>query len=62
MPRLENTPYIFPSPVTGRSSTFLHLPGTRIRRRSGLTDVQLHELRRSFASFLVNKGVSLYVV
>jgi site-specific recombinase XerD len=27
-----------------------------------LEDVRLHDLRHSFASFLVNEGVSLYVV
>ena len=62
VPRLENNPFIFPSQVTGRPSTSLHFPWTRIRKRSGLTDVRLHDLRHSFASFLVNKGVSLYVV
>jgi hypothetical protein len=30
--------------------------------RAGLPDLRLHDLRHSFASFLVNKGVSLYVV
>jgi len=62
VPRLENNPYIFPSPVTGRPSMSLHFPWTRIRKRAGLTDVRLHDLRHSFASFLVNNGVSLYVV
>src|ERR1700683_5145558 len=62
LPRLESNPYIFPSQVTGRPSTSLHFPWTRIRKRSGLTDVRLHDLRHSFASFLVNRGVSLYVV
>src|SRR5580693_7415284 len=62
VPRLPNNPHIFPSQVTGRPSTSLHFPWTRIRKRSGLTDVRLHDLRHSFASFLVNKGVSLYVV
>ena len=30
--------------------------------RAGLPDLRLHDLRHSFASFLVNNGVSLYVV
>jgi integrase len=62
LPRTADNPYVFPSQVTGRPSASLHFPWTRIRKRCGLTDVRLHDLRHSFASFLVNKGVSLYVV
>jgi integrase len=62
IPRLESNPYIFPSPVTGRPSPSLHFPWWRIREQAGLQDVRLHDLRHSFASFLVNQGVSLYVV
>ena len=54
--------FIFPSTVTGRPSKSLHFPWTRIRKRAGLTGFRLHDLRHSFASFLVNKGVSIYVV
>jgi integrase len=61
-PRLDGNPYIFPSPVTGRPSASLFFPWDRIRARAGLSDVRLHDLRHSFASFLVNRGVSLYVV
>jgi integrase len=61
-PRIESNPYIFPSPVTGRPSASLFFPWDRIRERAGLPDVRLHDLRHSFASFLVNRGVSLYVV
>jgi integrase len=61
-PRIEGNPYIFPSPVTGRPSASLFFPWDRIRKRAGLDDVRLHDLRHSFASFLVNRGVSLYVV
>jgi integrase len=60
--RVEGNPYIFPSPVTGRPSPSLHFPWFRIRERAELLDVRLHDLRHSFASFLVNQGVSLYVV
>lgn len=62
IPRVEDNPYIFPSPVTGRPSPSLHFPWFRIRDRAGLLDIRLHDLRHSFASFLVNQGVSLYVV
>lgn len=61
-PRLEGNPYILPSEVTGRPSASLFFPWDRIRKRAGLGDVRLHDLRHSFASFLVNRGVSLYVV
>ena len=60
--RTDGNPFIFPSPVTGRPSPSLHFPWWRIREKAGLLDVRLHDLRHSFASFLVNQGVSLYVV
>jgi integrase len=52
-----DSPYVFPTRLVG-----LFRPWDRIRRRAGLADVRLHDLRHSFASFLVNQGVSLYVV
>jgi integrase len=61
-PRIDGNPYIFPSPVNGRPSASLYFPWDRIRKRAGLSDLRLHDLRHSFASFLVNRGVSLYVV
>ena len=54
--------YIFPAPTTSRPSPSLYFPWHRIRVRAGLPDLRLHDLRHSFASFLVNKGISLYVV
>jgi len=62
VPRLPDNPYIFPSPTTGRPSASLHFPWRRIRRRAGLDDVRLHDLRHSFASALVNDGKDLYAV
>ena len=62
LPRIAGNPYIFPSPVTEAPSPSLFYPFDRIRRRAGLADVRLHDLRHSFASFLVNRGVSLYTV
>lgn len=60
--RIPGNPYIFPSPITGEPSPSLHYPWVRIRDRAGLKDMRVHDLRHSFASFLVNEGVSLYVV
>jgi integrase len=54
--------YIVPSPVTGEPPPSLFFPWKRIRERAGLPDLRLHDLRHSFASFLVNRGISLYVV
>jgi len=60
--RAPGNPYIFPSPITGRPCASLFFPWSRIRAAAGLNDVRLHDLRHTFASFLVNNGVSLYVV
>jgi integrase len=60
--RIAGNPYVFPSPLTGRPSPSLWFPWQRIRTRAWLADVRLHDLRHSFASLLVNRGVSLYVV
>src|SRR5262245_2142889 len=61
-PRIDGNSFIFPSPINGLPSASLYFPWDRIRTRAGLPDVRLHDLRHSFASFLVNRGVSLYVV
>jgi integrase len=58
---IDGNPFIFPS-TTGRPSPSLYFPWHRIRVRAGLPDLRLHDLRHSFASFLVNQGISLYVV
>lgn len=42
--------------------TNLFYPWDRIRACAGLAKVRLHDLRQSFASLLVNQGVSRYVV
>jgi integrase len=62
VPMVDGNPFIFPSPVTMRPCTSLYFPWHRIRKRAKLEGVRLHDLRHSFASFLVNRGISLYVV
>ena len=60
--RIPSNPWIFPSPITGQPGMTLFTVWRRIRRRAGLSGVRLHDLRHTYASFLVNKGVSLFVV
>lgn len=62
MPRRPGVPWIFPNPRTGKPLVSIHQGWERIRREAGLADLRLHDLRHSFASFLVNAGHSLYEV
>ena len=62
VPRVAGNPHVFPAPSTGRPMPHLFFPWDRIRKRAGLTDLRLHDLRHSFASFLVNNGEDLYEV
>ena len=58
----HNNPYIFPNPSTGRPYKCLHAAWKLVRTAAGLPDLRLHDLRHSYASTLVNNGVSLYDV
>ena len=62
VPRTDGNRYIFPAPTTGRPMPQVFFPWDRIRKRAELNDLRLHDLRHSFASFLVNKRKELYVV
>jgi integrase len=62
VPQTDGNPYIFPAPTTGRRMPHLFFPWDRIRKRAGLTDLRLHDLRHSFASFLMNNCKELYDV
>lgn len=54
--------WVFPNPRTGKPFKNIYVSWDRARRRAGLKDVRIHDLRHSFASFLVNNGRSLYEV
>lgn len=62
LPSLGQSGYIFPSPQTGRPYSDIFRPWNAARCRAGMPEVRLHDLRHSFASFLVNQGHSLYEV
>lgn len=62
LPSLGTSEYLFPSPQTGQPYSDIFRPWDAARRRAGMPEVRLHDLRHSFASFLVNQGHSLYEV
>lgn len=57
-----NSSYVFANPNTLKPYTSIFNPWSTARHNAGLDDVRLHDLRHSFASFLVNNGRSLYEV
>jgi len=62
LPRLPGNDYLFPNPKTGKPFVSIFHSWDTSRRKAGLKDVRIHDLRHSFASYLINQGHSLYEV
>ena len=62
IPRRRNCDTIFFNPDTLEPFQSIYYAWDTARRKAGLADVRVHDLRHSFASFLVNAGCSLYEV
>lgn len=54
--------YIFANPLTLKPFNTVYYGWHAARVKAGLEDVRMHDLRHSFASFLVNAGCALYEV
>jgi integrase len=54
--------WVFANPSTGQPYSCISHTWNRARERAGMPDLRLHDLRHSFASFLINNGRSLYEV
>ena len=59
---VEGCPWIFASPETGEPYRCINHSWDTARNRAGMPELRIHDLRHSFASFLVNNGRSLYEV
>ncbi len=62
LPRQDGVPWVFFNPKTLKPPVSIFCAWNSIRNKVGLNNVRLHDLRHSFASFLVNSGRSLYEV
>lgn len=60
--RQPGNPWLFHGHAPGKPLSDLYLFWNKLRRKLGLSDVRIHDLRHTFASFLVNAGHSLYEV
>jgi integrase len=62
VPRVEGSPFVLPSFKGNGHLVGLQKIWEKIRKRAGLEDVRIHDLRHSFASVAVAGGDSLYLV
>lgn len=62
IPHDDDCPWVFPNPKTRLPYVSFFCSWDTARTKAGLADVRIHDLRHSFASFLVNAGRSLYEV
>jgi integrase len=62
LPRHEGCPYLIPNPDTMKPYTSVFHAWDNARRRAGLPELRMHDLRHSAASNMANSGQSLYVI
>jgi integrase len=62
LPRFDACSYVVPNPKTQLPYVSIFCSWNTARKQAGLPEVRMHDLRHSFASFLVNSGRSLYEV
>jgi integrase len=62
VPRQLGNPYIFAGARPGERLRYIDRPWRAIRKRAGLEDVHLHDLRRTVGSWLAADGASLPLI
>ena len=62
VPRFSGCPFVVPNPKTLQPYVSIFNSWDTARIAAGLPKVRVHDLRHSFASFLINAGRSLYEV
>ena len=62
LPRRTDNPWVIPGSKPGAHLADLQPPWERVRKRAGLDDVRIHDLRHSFASRALALGESLPMI
>lgn len=62
LPRIDKNPFVFAGDKKGSHLVGLQKIFERVKRRAGLHDLRIHDLRHAFASAAVMAGDSIYVV
>jgi integrase len=57
--RKDGNPYVFYSKTPGRAITEVRTAWNAVLKKAGIKDFRIHDLRHSFASFALKKGVPL---
>lgn len=62
LPRIDGNPFILPGRKPDAALVNVSKPWGRIRRKAGVEDVRLHDLRRTVGSWLAQSGNSLHLI
>lgn len=62
IPKIKDNPYVITGQIEGQHLTDMQRPWRRIRKRAGLGDVRIHDLRHSFASDALQLGEDLPMI
>jgi integrase len=62
LPRLRGCEWVFPGRNPAKPLNNPYKPWRKILQRAGITGLKPHDLRRSYASWMINDGISLEVV
>ena len=62
VPHLDGNPYILPGAISGHHLVNIDKAWRRVRKRAGVEDVRLHDLRRTVGSWLTQHGADLNLV
>lgn len=59
---IPGCPWLLPNPLTLKPYSDIKRPWDKARKEAGLSDLRIHDLRHSAASFMINAGIDLFAV